>query len=452
MTEDASSRTPLRGLSGWLAGAPQPVFSAYCIVAAFGTYFCMYAFRKPFTAATYEDSEWWGIGLKTILVGSQVAGYTLSKFIGIKVVSEMPPRYRAASILGLIAVAELALVAFGLTPPPWNAVWLFVNGLPLGMVFGLVLGFLEGRRVTEALSAGLCASFIVSSGFVKSVGRTLVVDYEVDPFWMPCLTGLLFVLPLLVCVGLLSQIPPPSAADERLRTRRAPMQHADRRAFFRRHWIGLIGLLVMYSMLTLIRSLRDDFGVEIWRDLGINEPDVFARSEFFVMLGVIVINGLAILIQNNRLAFLSSIGVIGMGFLVILGSIVGHRAGLFSPMAFMVLLGLGMYVPYVAFHTTVFERMIAAFREVGTIGYLMYLADAIGYLVYVAVMIYRNVSSGEMEFLRLMNGLSVAIGLIAILITIVLAVHFGRSIPRELEVEIEVEGEPEPSQLATADP
>ena len=36
-------------------------------------------------------------------------------------------------------------------------VWLFVNGLPLGMVFGLVIGFLEGRKVTEALSAGpLC--------------------------------------------------------------------------------------------------------------------------------------------------------------------------------------------------------------------------------------------------------------------------------------------------------
>jgi len=27
--------------------------SAWCLVAAFGTYFCMYAFRRPFTAAEY---------------------------------------------------------------------------------------------------------------------------------------------------------------------------------------------------------------------------------------------------------------------------------------------------------------------------------------------------------------------------------------------------------------
>jgi hypothetical protein len=35
----------VRAGGGW-------VFSAWCLVAAFGTYFCMYAFRKPFTAAT----------------------------------------------------------------------------------------------------------------------------------------------------------------------------------------------------------------------------------------------------------------------------------------------------------------------------------------------------------------------------------------------------------------
>ena len=119
-------------------------FSAYCIMAAFGTYFCMYAFRKPFTAGEFKDTIWLGIGFKTVLVASQVAGYTLSKFIGIKVISEMPARYRAVSILALIGIAEVALLLFAVTPTPWNAIWLFVNGLPLGMVFGLVIGF-SGR-------------------------------------------------------------------------------------------------------------------------------------------------------------------------------------------------------------------------------------------------------------------------------------------------------------------
>ena len=63
--------------------------SAWCVVAAFGTYFCMYAFRKPFTAASYRRRRVWGVGYKTVLVTAQVLGYTLSKFLGIKVVAEV---------------------------------------------------------------------------------------------------------------------------------------------------------------------------------------------------------------------------------------------------------------------------------------------------------------------------------------------------------------------------
>ena len=55
----------------------------------------------------------------------------------------------------------------------------------------------------------------------------------------------------------------------------------------------------------------------------------------------------------------------------------------------MVLLGLGLYLPYVAVHTTMFERLIALTRDQGNIGYLMYLADAFGYLGYVGVMLFR---------------------------------------------------------------
>ncbi|MCO8124129.1 DUF5690 family protein [Stieleria sp. TO1_6] len=428
---DSTTQQHTSWISKRLANANPAWFSTYCIVAAFGTYFCMYAFRKPFTAATYQDTVWLGIGFKTILVSAQVAGYTLSKFIGIKVVSEMPPRYRAVSILALIGLAEVALLLFAITPVPWNFIWLFANGLPLGMVFGLVLGFLEGRQLTESLSAGLCASFILASGFVKSVGRSLIQDYQVDAYWMPFLAGLLFVIPLLFFVSMLSFIPPPSANDERLRTKRAPMNRTDRKAFFKRHALGLVGLLAIYVLLTIVRSLRDDFAVEIWQELGVNnKPDVFARSEFWVMIGVVIINGMTIFVRDNRFAFLSSIALLGTGFSIVLASIAGQEANQLSPMAFMVLLGLGMYVPYVAFHTTVFERMIAAFQETATIGYLMYLADALGYLGYVAIMILRNTATGEVDFLNLLLWTSALVSILSLLITLLLGVHYYRTIPR----------------------
>ena len=423
--------------TGWAQnmGSWHPTaFSAYCIAAAFGTYFCMYAFRKPFTVAGFEGTAWLGLTFKSILVSSQVAGYTISKFIGIKVISEMSPRYRAIAILVLIAIAEVALFLFAVTPVPWSFIWLFVNGLPLGMVFGLVIGFLEGRQMTEALSAGLCASFIIASGAVKSVGRSLVDDYGVSEYWMPFLTGLIFILPLLLFVWMLAQIPPPSKEDESARTARAPMFHEERKAFFKRHWFGLLSLLSLYIMLTIVRSVRDDFSLEIWKELGVEEkPEVFATSEFWVAIFVIAINGLVILVRNNRRAFLFAIATLGLGF-VAMGLVVYlNYSGHLSPMAFMILLGVGMYIPYVLFHTTIFERMIAAFREVATIGYLMYLADAIGYLGYVILIFTCNFlqQDREINFLELLNWSTIGISIVATLLTLALLAYYVQRTPVE---------------------
>src|SRR5215471_150375 len=173
--------------------------SILTVVAAFGSYFCMYGFRKPFTAAGYEEFTLMGLSYKSVLVTAQALGYTLSKFIGIRVISEMPPARRSRAIILLIGIAQAALLLFAFVPAPWNFICLFVNGLPLGMVFGLVLGFLEGRRLTEALTAGLCTSFIIADGVTKSVGSYLLTDeIGVSKEWMPFTAGLLFTPPLLL--------------------------------------------------------------------------------------------------------------------------------------------------------------------------------------------------------------------------------------------------------------
>ena len=65
----------------------------------------------------------------------------------------------------------------------------------------------------------------------------------------------------------------------------------------------------------------------------------------------------------------------------------------------MVLLGVGMYVPYVAVHTTIFERLIALTRERGNMGYLMYVADAAGYLGYAGVVVARGLFPSSANFL-----------------------------------------------------
>ena len=78
-------------VQAYLSRAHPALFIAYGGVVAFCAYFSMYAFRKPFSAATYEDVAGWTFVLdyKIALVIAQVLGYALSKFIGIKVIAEL---------------------------------------------------------------------------------------------------------------------------------------------------------------------------------------------------------------------------------------------------------------------------------------------------------------------------------------------------------------------------
>ena len=168
-----------RGIAAWLEHAPGAAFTLYAMVAAFLTYFCMYAFRKPFTVATFEGLKLWSsdVDLKTAIVISQIIGYTVSKYVGIKFCSEITWRRRALALVLLILWAEAALVLFGVLPNEWKLLAIFLNGFPLGMIWGLVVGYLEGRRTSELLLAALSCSFIVSSGAVKDVGKLLMSEF-----------------------------------------------------------------------------------------------------------------------------------------------------------------------------------------------------------------------------------------------------------------------------------
>jgi hypothetical protein len=410
----ATSEDDLPASDGWNWS-----LSAWCIVAAFGTYFCMYGFRKPFTAGSYTDFALWGMGYKTVLVSAQVLGYMLSKLLGIKVIAEVTPRQRIPLLLGLIAVAQGALLLFGLVPPPFNLFFLFCNGVPLGMVYGLVLGFLEGRRHTEALTAGLCGSFIVADGVTKSVGAALL-RAGVSEFWMPFVAGLLFVPPLLLFTWMLTRIPRPTRRDVAARSERVPMNGTERWAFFHRYAPGLSLIAMIYLLVTILRSVRADFAPEIWAGLlgKAAAPALFTWSETAVAAVVLLLVGSMVLVRDNRRAFFAGLALAGGGALLIAVTLAALQEGALSPFAFMVLNGIGLYLPYIAVHTILFERLIAMTRERGTIGFLMYLVDAIGYLGYVAVLFARNTTGTPEAFVAFFQVLSwvVAVACLALLV------------------------------------
>lgn len=360
--------------------------------AAFAVYFCMYAFRKPFAVAEFEGMMLFGISYKIVLVISQVIGYASSKFIGIKFISELRPQNRAWYIILCIGLAELALLGFALVPAPYNFFFLFLNGLPLGMIWGLVFSFLEGRRVTEVLAAILSSSFIISSGMVKSMGSYLMLNFGLSEFWMPFATGLIFLLPLLFFTWMLQRLPAPTDEDEDSRVRREPMSAADRRKVFRSMAGGLIALILVYMMVTAFRDFRDNFAVEIWSEVGYaGDSTIFTRSEIPVSVTILIMLGLFFLIRNNERAFRwMNIAILGGLALLGLSNLAFAMGWISSPLTWMILTGIGLYIAYVPYGSMLFDRLIALFRFKGNAGYFIYLADAFGYLGSILVLLYKE--------------------------------------------------------------
>src|SRR5271165_2756689 len=121
---------------------PYGLISVLAAIAAFGTYTSMYSFRKGFAAGIYPGEQYFHVDYKVWLVIAQVIGYTLSKFYGIKFIAELKQNQRAKSIFVLIGIGWLALLLFAIIPAPYNIICMFINGFPLGMIWGLVFSYL----------------------------------------------------------------------------------------------------------------------------------------------------------------------------------------------------------------------------------------------------------------------------------------------------------------------
>ena len=373
----------------------------HAIVASFGAYFCMYAFRKPFTVATYEGIVFFGIDYKILLIVAQVLGYMLSKFIGIKIISEMKNSQRGSYLVGLILSAEAALLLFGLVPSPYNIIFMFLNGLSLGMIWGIVFSYLEGRKNTEVLGVVLCSSFIVSSGFVKSIGKFTMEQWNVSEYWMPAMTGALFILPLLFFAYLLEKIPQPDKKDLKEKTKRLPMTGEERKKLVLKFSFPLTIIVFFFTLLTAFREFRDNFAREIWDSFGYQDStSIYSIAEVPIAIAVLFILGSFVFIKSNKKAFFF------YHYIILVSAIlIGLSTWLFqmektTPLTWMIFTGFGLYACYVPFNGIFFDRMIATFKIKGNSGFLIYVFDSFGYLVSIGVLLYKNFGQPSLSLLN----------------------------------------------------
>ncbi len=413
----------------YLERRPSIVLTVWAVATSFATYFCMYAFRKPFAAGMYSGQAAFGgmLELKTVFVISQIIGYTLSKYAGIKVCTEVKRGQRLGFLLGAIAVAEGALFLFAVLPGPWKIAAIFLNGLPLGMVWGFVVSYLEGRRSSEIQLAGLSCSFIIASGVVKDVGRW-ILGLGVSEYWMPFVTGLAFLPLFLMSAVLLDVLPEPNTADVAERVLRRPMTGQERWNFIRRFAVGLSMLLVVYFALTAYRDFRDNYGVELFKSLGYGQaPAVFTRTEFWVALGVLATLVPLSWIRDNRIALLAVYGLLVGGCILVGVSNLMLEAGWISGLTWMILVGVGGYLAYVPYGSVLFDRLVAATRTVGTAVFAIYVCDAVGYTGSTALQLYKDLFQASATRLDFFIQFGYVMSVFGVVLLIISYLDFARA-------------------------
>lgn len=418
------------GLKGFIERNGSVATVIFASLATFFTYSCMYAFRKAFGAADFKEAHTFAVfgsalTFKIAIASAQIFGYMLSKFMGIKFISEAGPGKRRQILVMLIVAAWLALLGFAIVPEVWKPLFMFLNGIPLGMVWGLVFSHIEGRRFTEMMGAILCTSFALASGFVKSIGAWLITQGVTD-FWMPFATGAVFILPFLGAVWLLGNIPDPTAEDKQNRMERLPMTKAERQAILKKFAPGIILLIITYILLSAFRDFRDSFMKEIFKDIGTDKPENFANVELWVSILVCAFVAPLVFIKENKRAFFSNKALIIIGLAAAAISTAMYQNQLMGPIVWMVSTGFAVYLAYIPFNAFLFERFIAMYKLKANAGFLIYLADSFGYLGAVAVMLYKNFFNKGMNYASFFINANYILALVGIVCMLGALFYFTR--------------------------
>ncbi len=399
----------------------------YAAIVAFLTYTMIFGFRKSYTVCTFDGMAFWGLGYKTLLVLSQMMGYLMAKFYGIKFISELKRLGRYKIVLLLVGIAWMAWLLFALIPAPYNIVFLFINGFPLGMLWGVIFSYIEGRKTTDFIGAALAVSFIFSSGFVKSVGGWLQLQFHLTEFWIPFATGLVFAIPLLLFIFLMEKIPPPTEEDISLRMNRTPMDAAQRKAFIKTYLPGIVAAVLIYCFATIFRDIRDNFSADMWKEMGyLNQPALFSKTETPITLVILILIGSMVMIKNSFKAFMLAHFFIALGFVVAGVSTYLFTKEIVTPYWWMTLVGLGLYMVYIPFNSVYFERLIATFRFTGNVGFLIYVADSFGYLGSVSVLLSKEIFKVQLNWVHFFSNSVMVLSVAGVFISIYAAWYFSK--------------------------
>ena len=387
------------------------IFILWAGGAALLSYSLVYALRKPFTAATFDGLSIWGMDYKVVVTITQILGYLLAKFIGIKLISELKGQHRLKFILGAIVLAELALVGFAILPSPGNIFAMFFNGLALGCMWGVIFSFIEGRRVTDMLASLLGISMVISSGAAKSLGLFVMDHWQVSEFWMPALIGGC-ALPCLALLGyVLQSLPKPSEEDRALKAERMTLDGRQRWALFKNYMPFLSIILVANFLLVALRDIKEDFLVKII-DMSGHSSWLFAQIDSIVTLIILGLFGMMVFVRSNIKVLVILLSMVVAGTATMSFVSLNYNTLQLDTVTWLFVQSLSLYIAYLCFQSIFFDRFIACFKIKGNVGFFIVTIDFIGYTGTVLVLMFKEFFNTDINWLEFYNQMSGYVGII----------------------------------------
>jgi hypothetical protein len=177
--------------------------------------------------------------------------------------------------------------------------------------------------------------------------------------------------------------------------------------------------------LTVTRDFRDNFAAEIWADLGRGgDASVFAETEVPIAIAVLIITAFTMAVRDNLRALMLNHVLIFGGFATAVLATWMHNHAMIDPLSWIGLSGFGLYLAYVPYNATFFERMLATFRVTGNVGFIMYIADSSGYMGSVAVILVKEFGGMHLSWASFYADTVMTLSGIGMLITLVSALYF----------------------------
>ena len=142
-------------------------------------------------------------------------------------------------------------------------------------------------------------------------------------------------------------------------------------------------ILVANFLLVALRDIKEDFLVKIFDVTGSGYSSwIFAQLDSIVTLIILIIFGLMVFVRNNMRVLLILLSLVILGMLTMSFISLRYEALQLSPVVWLFIQSLCLYLAYLCFQTIFFDRFIACFRIRGNVGFFIVLIAFIVYLGY----------------------------------------------------------------------